>query len=136
MLSGNNAQKWELISFNPTLVEMLRQDFQLELGIAAGDLPRDESGLDIAGIWKRVRSAIKDIRGWEVGTEVVLAQFSFAKYLMWKDLVDRTEALKRNPVVRHLLETPRQGAVFLISSQWLAAPGLRCSRRARAPCRC
>ncbi len=93
--------------FNPTLVEMLRQDFQLDLGIAAGDLPRDESGLDIAGIWKRVRSAIKDIRGWEVSEDVVLSMFSFAKYLMWKDLSDRTDDLRKSPVVAHLIDTPR-----------------------------
>lgn len=37
----------------------------------------------------------------------MLGSFSFAKYLMWKDLVDRTDVLKANPVVRHLLETPR-----------------------------
>lgn len=94
--------------FNPTLVEMLRQDFQLELGIAAGDLPRDESGLDIAGIWKHVRSAIKDIRGWEVSEDVVLSMFSFAKYLMWKDLSDRTDDLRKSPVVAHLIDTPRE----------------------------
>lgn len=87
---------------------MLRQDFQLELGIAAGDLPRDESGLDIAGIWKRVRSAIKDIRGWEVSEGVVLSMFSFAKYLMWKDLSDRTDDLRKSPVVAHLIDTPRE----------------------------
>ena len=40
--------------------------------------------------------------------EVVLGTFSFAKYLMWKDLVDRTDQLKENPVVCHLMEeTPR-----------------------------
>ena len=38
----------------------------------------------------------------------MLGSFSFAKYLMWKDLTDRTDALKRNPVVRHLIETPRE----------------------------
>ena len=94
--------------FNPTLVEMLRQDFQLELGVPTGDLPRDESGLDIAGIWKRVRSAIKDIRGWEVSEDVVLSMFSFAKYLMWKDLADRTDDLRKSPVVAHLIDTPRE----------------------------
>ena len=94
--------------FNPTLVEMLRQDFQLELGVAAGDLPRDESGLDIAGIWKRVRHAIKDIRGWEVSEDVVLSMFSFAKYLMWKDLSDRTDDLRKSPVVAHLIDSPRE----------------------------
>jgi very-short-patch-repair endonuclease len=94
--------------FNPTLVEMLRQDFQMELGVPAGDLPRDESGLDIASIWKRVRGAIKDVRGWEVSEDVVLSMFSFAKYLMWKDLADRTDDLRKSPVVAHLIDTPRE----------------------------
>lgn len=94
--------------FNPTLVEMMRQDFQLELGVPQGDLPRDDSGLDIAGIWKRVRFAIKDIRGWEVSEDVVLSMFSFAKYLMWKDLAERAEDLRNSPVVAHLIDTPRE----------------------------
>lgn len=94
--------------FNPTLIEMLRQDFQLELSIAAAELPRDDDGLDIQGIWQRVRTAIRDIRGWEVSEDVVLSMFSFAKYLMWKDLVDRTEDLRRSPVVAHLIDTPRE----------------------------
>ncbi|HKR47110.1 MAG TPA: DUF3320 domain-containing protein [Paraburkholderia sp.] len=93
--------------FNPTLIEMLRQDFELEIGMNDAELPTDESGLDVAGIWKTVSSAIKDIKGWEVVEEVVLATFSFAKYLMWKDLTERTEQLMLNPVVCHLIETPR-----------------------------
>lgn len=94
--------------FNPTLVEMLRQDFKLNLGVADGELPKDDAGLDVAGIWKRVSHAIKDIEGWEVTEDVVLAMFSFAKYLMWKDLTERTEQLRENPVVRHLIDTPRE----------------------------
>ncbi|WP_142850879.1 DUF3320 domain-containing protein [Telmatospirillum sp. J64-1] len=94
--------------FNPTLIEMLRQDFGLALPINEGELPRDDSGLDIAGIWRMVAQAVKDIKGWEVVEEVVLSTFSFAKYLMWKDLADRSEQLKQNPVVRHLIETPRE----------------------------
>lgn len=94
--------------FNPTLVEMLRQDFQLDLGVPAGDLPRDESGLDIARIWNQIRAAIRDIRGWEVSEDVVLSMFSFAKYLMWKDLAERTDDLRKSPVVAHLIDTPRE----------------------------
>ena len=93
--------------FNPTLVQMLRQDFELELPVAHGELPKDEHGLDIHGIWRHVSQAVKEIKGWEASEEVVLSTFSFAKYLMWKDLVDRTGQLKQNPVVRHLIETPR-----------------------------
>ena len=94
--------------FNPTLVEMLRQDFQLELGVPLGDLQKDHAGLDIAGIWTRVRTSIRDVRGWEVSEDVVLSMFSFAKYLMWKDLSERTEDLRKSPVVAHLLDTPRE----------------------------
>ena len=93
--------------FNPTLIEMLRQDFKLDLGVAEGELPKDESGLDISAIWKSVSRAVKDVKGWEVSEEVVLAMFSFAKYLMWKDLTERTDQLRANPVVRHLIDTPR-----------------------------
>lgn len=94
--------------FNPTLLEMLRQDFGLNLGIVEGELPQDEAGLDIAGIWRRVSQAVKDLKGWEVTEDVVLALFSFAKHLMWKDLAERAEQLKQNSVVRHLIETPRE----------------------------
>jgi len=94
--------------FNPTLIEMLRQDFKLNLGVADGELPKDDAGLDVAGIWKTVSHAVKDIKGWEVTEDVVLAMFSFAKHLMWKDLTERTEQLRENPVVRHLIDTPRE----------------------------
>ena len=93
--------------FNPTLIEMLRQDFKLDLGIAEGELPRDAHGLDVRRIWNQVSQAVKGIKGWEVAEDVVLAMFSFAKYLMWKDLSERTEQLRENPVVKHLIDTPR-----------------------------
>ena len=81
--------------FNPRLIEMLRQDFRLDLGVAEGELPKDESGLDVSAIWKSVSRAVKDVKGWEVSEEVVLAMVSFAKYLMWKDLTERTDQPRR-----------------------------------------
>lgn len=97
--------------FNPTLIEMLKQDFSLELGVTQGELPQDAHGLDIPGIWNVVSQAVKDIRGWEVVEDLVISTFSFAKYLMWKDLVDRTDQLKQNPVVEHLID--RQNEPYL-----------------------
>ena len=104
--------------FNLTLIEMLRKDFEIsELDLFEKDLPKDGKGLDIDQIWRSVQKAIKDIPGWEVSRTVSLGLFSFAKYLMWKDLVDHTDALKESPVVRHLLDTPseryRDGVSFL-----------------------
>lgn len=94
--------------FNPTLIEMLRQDFHLNLGIMDGKLPQDAAGLDVALIWRTVSHAVRDIKGWEVSDEVVLASFSFAKYLMWVDLTQRTDQLRQSPVVRHLIDSPRE----------------------------
>ncbi len=93
--------------FNLTLLQMLRQDFGINLSELSGELPKDSSGIDINGIWNHVRRKVKDVPGFEVVEEVFLSTFSFAKYLMWKDLTDRTDTLKETPFVRHLIDTPR-----------------------------
>ncbi|AZE04925.1 DUF3320 domain-containing protein [Pseudomonas chlororaphis] len=90
--------------FNLTLLELLRHDFELVIPGLEGDLPSDESGIDVAGIWNMVRRAVRDVPGFEVITEVVLGTFSFAKYLMWKDLATNSAQLKQSPLVKHLLE--------------------------------
>lgn len=103
--------------FNLTLAQMLRQDFALELGDLTEDLPRDETGVDVARVWETVRTRVRETPGFEVTEDVALATFSFAKYLMWKDLTDRTDQLKTAPFVRHVIDTPREayggGARFL-----------------------
>lgn len=90
--------------FNLTLLELLRQDFELTLPGLEGGLPTDESGIDVALVWILVRHAVRDVPGFEVTSEVVLGTFSFAKYLMWKDLADRKDHLLKSPVVKHLIE--------------------------------
>lgn len=93
--------------FNLTLLEMLRKDYALtSLDCFATDLPTDAHGLDVKGIWDTVQRAIKDIPGWEVFPTVALGSFSFAKYLMWKDLCDHAHLLRQNNVVEHLLSRP------------------------------
>jgi len=102
--------------FNLTLIELLRKDFKIsELDIFETDLPKDDHGLDIDLIWRTVQKAVKDIPGWEVSRTVSLGLFSFAKYLMWKDLVDHTEVLRESPVVRHLLDTPSERYLDAVS---------------------
>ena len=90
--------------FNMTLLELLKQDFGLIIEGLDGELPQDESGIDLRAVWNSIRRAITDSRGFEVREEVVLGIFSFSKYLMWKDLIDRRDLLTENKVVRHLIE--------------------------------
>ncbi len=102
--------------FNMTLLELLRQDFELTIPPLEGPLPSDDHGVDIGRIWNIVRMAVRDVPGFEVIEDIYLGTFSFSKYLMWKDLTDRADQLKQSPVVHHLIErgekTFRSGGEF------------------------
>jgi len=90
--------------FNTTLLELLRKDYAIfELDALARELPADDHGLDVEGIWRAAREAVKNQPGWEVSPTVGLGLFSFAKFLMWKDLAGQAEILKGHPVIAHLL---------------------------------
>ena len=93
--------------FNTTLLEMLRKDFHIDIQGFDDALPEDLNGVDVDGVWNKVRKAVKNAPGFEVVEDVVLGHFSFAKYLMWKDLKERTEALRSSSIVKHLMDTPR-----------------------------
>ena len=94
--------------FNSTLIQFLQQDFEINLSQFRNELPTDGSGVDIKAIWAIVRQKIDDSPGFEVSEELVLSNFSFAKYLMWKDLQDRVDQLKENPFVEHMVERPSE----------------------------
>ena len=90
---------------NPTLLQMLRHEHELRIA-GLDPLPADDKGVDVPRVLQIFRLAIADIPGWEVLEDAFLGIFSFTKYLMWKDLTDRTEQLKANRVVRHLIDRP------------------------------
>ena len=96
------------VRFNATLLEFLKRDFDLSLPELEGDLPHDASGIDLPRIFQTIRHKVRDVRGFEVVEDLAISTFSFAKYLMWKDLVDRTDALRSNRLVAHLVDNPDQ----------------------------
>ena len=96
------------VRFNATLIQLLKKDFGRDLTYLEANLPKDDSGIDVPQVLERVRRDVRDIPGFEVVEESALGTFSFAKYLMWKDLVDRIESLTKNRVVRHLIQNPDQ----------------------------
>lgn len=100
------SQHEDEVRFNATLIQLLKKDFGRDLSQFETSLPGDDSGVDVALVLERVRAEIRDVPGFEVVDECALATFSFAKYLMWKDLVDRSAHLEKNRVVRHLIRDP------------------------------
>ncbi|WP_017348380.1 DUF3320 domain-containing protein [Pantoea sp. A4] len=98
--------------FNLTLLQLLHNDFALTINGLDGELPTDDSGIDVDGIWNTVRRAVRDIPGFEVTRDVVIGTFSFAKYLMWKDLIDRAPQLMQSPLVKYLIERGQENVIL------------------------
>ena len=96
------------VRINSTLLEFLKRDFDLRIPELEGELPRDHSGIDIPHIFEFMRRKVRDIAGFEVVEELALSTFSFAKYLMWKDLVDRSDQLRQNRLVKHLIDGAKE----------------------------
>ncbi|MDO5656755.1 MAG: DUF3320 domain-containing protein [Paracoccus sp. (in: a-proteobacteria)] len=96
------------VRINATLLELLKRDFELRIPELEGELPRDHSGLDIPRIMEILRLRVRDVAGFEIVEDCALSTFSFAKYLMWKDLVDRTDSLRESNLVAHLVDNPTE----------------------------
>tara|TARA_Y100001933_G_scaffold264759_1_gene332372 strand:- start:29093 stop:32149 length:3057 start_codon:yes stop_codon:yes gene_type:complete len=89
---------------NVTLLQKLKEFGLEEPGL--DELLTDDSGLDIPGILGRFRALIVDVPRWDIVEEAHLGLFSFTKFLMWRDLEQRTRALMRSHTVRHLVDRP------------------------------
>ncbi|MBQ4826907.1 DUF3320 domain-containing protein [Leisingera sp. HS039] len=96
------------VRLNATLLEFLKRDFDLHIPELEGELPRDDSGYDLPLIFEIMRRKVRDVAGFEVVEELAMSTFSFAKFLMWKDLVDRTDSLRNNTLVQHLVDNPTE----------------------------
>ncbi|MBO9592822.1 MAG: DUF3320 domain-containing protein [Niabella sp.] len=88
---------------NITLVEFLRQEYELNLG-ALEQLPADEKGVDVAKVMGILRRAIMQLKGWDVEEQLVLGNFSFSKLILWKDIVVHQEELLKSDMVRSLVD--------------------------------
>ena len=87
---------------NATLLEHLRQNYGISIPELEGDLPTDEHGVDVDYIFGCLRSAISGLTGWEVSDTCAIGLFSFARYLMWRDLKEKQHLLMRSPIVRQI----------------------------------
>lgn len=87
---------------NITLVEFLRQEYELNLG-ALKQLPTDEKGVDVAKVMGTLRRAVMQLKGWDVEEQLVLGNFSFSKLILWKDIVVHQEDLLKSDMVRSLI---------------------------------
>ncbi|MHA4894677.1 DUF3320 domain-containing protein [Pedobacter sp. PWIIR3] len=87
---------------NITLLEMLRQDFGINIG-GLESLPKDESGVDVKMIFNTIRQAVMEKSRWDVEEQAILGNFSFSKFILWNDIHNNSHKLLRNKVVASLV---------------------------------
>ncbi|MFK7693003.1 DUF3320 domain-containing protein [Paenibacillus sp. HJGM_3] len=87
---------------NITLLEMLRQDFGHHIG-GLDPLPRDEKGIDLAGIFTTIRHVVMRMPRWDIVESALLGLFSFNRFVMWNDIRSRADDLAKNKVVASLM---------------------------------
>ncbi|MEM7204352.1 MAG: DUF3320 domain-containing protein [Planctomycetota bacterium] len=127
---------------NVTLLKKLELDYEVDIR-GLDELVEDESGVDVPLLLHRVREAILDRDRWDVRDEALVGLFSFTKFLMWRDLEERTDSLRDNAVVQHLMERPGEPFAQAAATQGAtdpSAPGIepadlddREPQRARCP---
>lgn len=92
----------EEITLNITLVEFLRQNYDISLkGLET--LPKDKHGVDVKLIFAIIRDALHGQKRWDVEEECVLGTFSFSKFLMWNDIHTHREQLMDNCIISSLV---------------------------------
>ncbi len=96
------AQLDEETIVNATLLELLRSQYRVTVP-DVDPPPQDAHGVDVTKVVEAFRAAVKDQPGWEVTRELALGQFSFGKFVMWKDLTGRLDALRQHALVDHLV---------------------------------
>lgn len=87
---------------NITLLEYLKQAFGIQIS-GLDPLPMKEDGVDVDLVLHAVRQAIKDKKNWSVEETAFLGIFSFAQFVMWNDIRNRSEELMKSKVVSGLM---------------------------------
>ena len=90
-------------TFNTTLTEMLRQQYEVTFP-CFDPLPTDDHGIDVRRVFSMVRAAVKTQKRWDVVEESMLGLFSFSKFVMWNDVHNNCEKMERNAIIQSLVE--------------------------------
>ena len=90
----------EEVSVNTTLLEFLKQEFNIDIRGLAEAI----HGLKISEILAMVRVEVVKMRNWEVIDDVYVAACSFSRYQMWNDLRQNVNEFSKNKIIEALLE--------------------------------
>src|SRR2546422_1962808 len=87
---------------NPALAETLRRSF----GIEVPELPDSDAMAEDYDLQRFLRSSqmcIKGRKGWEISNDIILGQFSFQKFVMYKDLETNGPNFTQHRLIRQIV---------------------------------
>ncbi len=88
---------------NITLMEYLKQEFGIKIE-GLDPLPEDENGINLALVYHIVRQAIMNQKRWDIEEMAFVGLFSFGQFIMWNDIRNRSDDLRRNKIVSSLMD--------------------------------
>lgn len=100
----------EEVQINISLIEYLKQKFGIDAS-RLYEIPTDDHGADVKKVLTTMRRLIMPMKNWDVQENASISVFSFSKFVMWNDLVNHSEELKENKVVKSLMEGNYVGEV-------------------------
>ena len=83
------------VILNPALTLKLKRDF----GINLEDIVFDEDGINSVEVFAKVQEKIKDKSRWKLLNNIYIGLFSFAKFVMYKDLDEYQGLIKSSKLV-------------------------------------
>lgn len=96
---------------NITLLEMMRQTFELEIPSLSPVPENEEDMVDWQRVFDILRTCIAEINEkrsastqWEIVEECMIGIFSFTKFVMWNDIHSNANVLARQPIISSLIE--------------------------------
>ncbi|MGX8678219.1 MAG: DUF4011 domain-containing protein [Sphaerochaetaceae bacterium] len=89
---------------NYSIVEKLKQDYQVNIPYNNQNLPTDDSGLDINKVLLTFRKCIEKIPNWVVIPYSVLGVFSFSQFIIYNDLLSRRDVLEKHKITSSLIK--------------------------------
>ncbi len=81
---------------NPALVVKLANDFSIKID----PLPEDAEEVRFPRIYKNIKDSTAHLKRWGISNNIYLSLFSFAKFVMYKDLENNIKIAKENVTVK------------------------------------
>jgi len=93
----------EEVQLNATLMEMMKQEYKIELP-AWETLPQqDKGGVDIQRVMASIRLAVQEQPRWDVLKGISVGNYDFTDFALWRDIHENPEVLQNNKLVSSMI---------------------------------